>query len=345
MILITGANGVLGKNLYRYLIENGVHSIKLLDINRSSSYDNIPQEYILYDITRSDAPRDFFSNVDTVVHCASAAPSYSRKDISKIVIDGTRNLLENSYKNNIKKFIYISSTAVYGIPKKVPVLEIDELQDFHDPYNRAKIAAEKICRNYREKGMCIPILRPRTFIGPERLGTFALLYDWAVSGKKFPIIGLGENRYQFLDVEDLCQAICLCINKESNIVNQEFNIGARVFGTIAEDYQSVLDRAGYGKKIVRIPASPALAILSVLESLKLIPLYKRLYQKMVLDYYVSIDKAVNELGFDPCFSNAQTLVRGFDWYKENSYKFKNLSGSANNVPWQQGIIALVKPFF
>ena len=52
--------------------------------------------------------------------------------------------------------------------------------------------------------------RPKSFIGPERLGVFDLLFDWAKDGKGFPMIGNGKNRYQLLDVEDLCDAIYLC---------------------------------------------------------------------------------------------------------------------------------------
>ena len=58
--------------------------------------------------------------------------------------------------------------------------------------------------------MCVPIIRPKSFIGPERLGVFDLLYDWAKDGHGFPMIGNGKNRYQLLDVEDLCDAIYLC---------------------------------------------------------------------------------------------------------------------------------------
>ena len=89
---------------------------------------------------------------------------------------------------------------------------------------KAKIQAEKISLQYRNKGMCVPILRPKSFVGPERLGVFALLFDWAKDGHNFPIIGNGKNHYQLMDVEDLCQAIYLCmqLNMEQVRIN---NIG------------------------------------------------------------------------------------------------------------------------
>ena len=72
----------------------------------------------------------------------------------------------------------ISSTAVYGIPDHHPLYEDDKL-DGVGPYGEAKIEAEEVCLEYRGKGMCVPIIRPKSFVGPERLGVFALLYDWA----------------------------------------------------------------------------------------------------------------------------------------------------------------------
>ena len=61
------------------------------------------------------------------------------------------------------------------------------------------------------------------------LGVFALLYDWAKDGKNFPMIGSGDNRYQLLDVEDLCEAVRLCLTLDKKTVNDTFNIGAAEF--------------------------------------------------------------------------------------------------------------------
>ena len=89
--------------------------------------------------------------------------------------------------------------------------------------------------------MCIPVFRPKTFVGPERLGIWSILYDWAHSGSGFPLIGRGDNKYQLLDVEDLCDAIYLCATLDKTVVNDTFNIGAKDFTTMREDYQAVLD--------------------------------------------------------------------------------------------------------
>lgn len=344
-ILLTGASGALGQNLAAYLLNKGCQDLIFWDIVKAGFFRDLRQPFILGDILDDTLGDEIFKGVDLVVHCASAAPSYKASLIHAIVVDGTRKLLERSLRIGVKKFIYISSTAVYGIPDRSPVYETDSLQDFHDPYNRAKIAAESLCHEFRAKGMCVPILRPRTFLGPGRLGTFALLNDWAKDGRRFPLLGSGKNRYQFLDVDDLCQAIWLCIEKPAEVTNDTFNIGAKEFKSIREDYQAVLDVAGFGKKIVMIPALPALVALRLLEKFDVIPLYKRLYEKIVIDYYVSIEKAERILGYAPVYSNQDTMVRCYQWYLANLKSFEGKVGTSNSSPWKQGALGLLKVLF
>ena len=198
-----------------------------------------------------------------MAHGAAALPLYSKEDIYSTDVGGTEMVLSESFKKGIERVIFISSTAVYGVPDHHPLVEEDELIGV-GPYGEAKIEAEKICEKYRKKGMCVPVIRPKSFIGPERLGVFALLYDWASSGKNFPMIGSGKNRYQLLDVEDLCEAIYLTATLEREKVNDTFNIGAEEYTTMKEDYQAVLDKAGFGKRIIGFPAKPAILALRIL---------------------------------------------------------------------------------
>ncbi|MFZ1279981.1 MAG: NAD-dependent epimerase/dehydratase family protein, partial [Ignavibacteriaceae bacterium] len=281
---------------------------------------------------------------DIIVHTAAALPLYKPEDIYSTDIDGTRNLLEAAQENKIKRFIHISSTAVYGIPDHHPLLETDKL-DGVGPYGKAKILAEEECIKFRQKGMVVPILRPKSFIGPERLGVFDLLFDWAQDGKGFPMIGNGKNRYQLLDVEDLCQAIYLTATLDEKIVNDVFNIGAKQFTTMREDYQAVLDVAGFGKKIVGLPEKPIIFTLRFLEALKLSPLYKWVYETASKDSFVSIEKAEKILGYKPSFSNKDALIRNYKWYIEHRSEFINKDGVSHRVPWKQGILRFAKIFF
>jgi nucleoside-diphosphate-sugar epimerase len=285
-----------------------------------------------------------FRGVDQVVHSAAALPLYSEEDIYSTDVNGTRNVLKAAMLNNVKRMIMISSTAVYGIPDHHPLYEDDRLQGV-GPYGEAKIKAEEVCLEYRKKGLIVPIIRPKSFIGPERLGVFALFYDWAKDGRGFPMIGSGNNRYQLLDVEDLCDAIYLTSQLDESVVNDVFNIGAKDFTTMKEDYQAVLDQAGFGKKIRGLPEKPIILTLKLLEAMKLSPLYKWVYETASKDSFVSIERAEQKLGYNPRFSNKDALIRNYQWYLENLDKFSNTSGVSHRVPWKQGILSFAKLFF
>jgi nucleoside-diphosphate-sugar epimerase len=342
--LITGGAGFLGINLVRYLFNKG-HEIASLDIVQFNYPDmNDKIKIITGDIRNKSAVKKAMDGIDIVIHTAAALPLYKPEDIFSTDVEGTRNLLEEAFAAKVKRFIHISSTAVYGIPDHHPIFENDKL-DGVGPYGKAKIKAEEECFKYREKGMCVPVIRPKSFIGSERLGVFALFYDWAKDGKGFPMIGNGKNRYQLLEVEDLCDAIYLCSTLERDIVNNTFNIGAKDFTTMREDYQAVLDYAGFGKKIVGLPEKPIILMLKILEAFKLSPLYKWVYETASRDSFVSIDKAEKTLGFSPKYSNKDALIRNYKWYIEHLKDFRNTSGVSHRVPWKQGVLKIAKMFF
>ena len=342
--LITGGAGFLGINIVRYLISKG-HEVTSLDIAEFDYPDvNSKVKIIKGDIRNLDNVERAVNGNEIIIHTAAALPLYKPVDIFSTDIDGTKNLLNTAEKFGVKRFIHISSTAVYGIPDHHPLLENDKLYGV-GPYGKAKILAEEECLKFREKGMCVPILRPKSFIGPERLGVFDLLFDWAQDGKGFPMIGSGKNRYQLLDVEDLCDAIYLCATMDEKIVNDTFNIGAKEFTTMREDYQAVLDKAGFGKKIVGLPEKPIIYTLKLLEALKLSPLYKWVYETASKDSFVSIEKAEKVLGFKPKYSNKDALIRNYNWYIEHKNEFKDTEGVSHRVPWKQGILRFAKIFF
>ena len=341
--LVTGGAGFLGINLVRYLRARGMQVVSL-DIAPFDYPERGSVKVLEGDIRDMDAVRAAMEGVDLVVHAAAALPLYSAEEIFSTDVDGIRNVLDAAYETGVDRVVHISSTAVYGIPDHHPLHEDDMLQGV-GPYGEAKIRAEEICLEFRHKGMCVPVIRPKSFIGPERLGVFALFYDWAKDGKNFPMLGSGENRYQLLDVEDLCSAIFLAATLPHTRVNDTFNIGATEFATMKEDYQSVLDYAGHGKRIIPLPAAPAIWTLRLLEKLGLSPLYKWVYETAAKDSFVGVAKAQQALGWDPKFSNQDALVRNYVWYLDNLATFEGSSGVSHRVPWSQGILKVAKLFF
>lgn len=342
--LVTGGSGFYGINQIRLLLARGADVV---------SFDRLPFEYpekdrvraIVGDIRDAAAIAEACEGCDVVIHAAAALPLYTEEEIRTTDVDGTRNVLEAALKAGVKRFIHISSTAVYGIPDHHPLREDDAVHGV-GPYGIAKVEAERICREYRGKGMTVSIVRPKSFVGPERLGVFAILYDWASDGRGFPMIGSGKNRYQLLDVEDLCEAVWLCATKDdAKTVDDTFNVGAKEFLTMGEDYQAVLDRAGFGKRVIGFPAGPVIWALRVLEFFRLSPIYKWVYETAAKDSFVSIEKAERVLGWRPKYSNAQALVRNYEWYLAHKDEFAEASGVTHRVPWKQGAIGLIKRLF
>lgn len=343
-VLVTGGSGFLGVNLIRYLFAKGLTDVRSLDLVEFDYPEKDRVDAVVGDIRDEAMVAKCMQGVKYVVHTAAALPLYSEHDIYTTDVVGTRIVLAAAHKAGVERFAMISSTAVYGIPDHHPLLETDRLIGV-GPYGRAKIEAEGECLKFRDRGLCVPIIRPKSFIGPERLGVFALFYDWAYTGHGFPMIGNGKNRYQLLDVDDLCDAIWLTLTQDKAQVNDVFNVGAKEFRTMREDYQAVLDEAGHGKKIRGFPAAPMIWTLRFLEMLKLSPLYKWVYETASQDSFVSVEKAEKILGYRPKYSNRQALVRNYHWYVDHLDQFKNASGVSHRVPWKQGILRLAKIFF
>lgn len=343
-VLVTGGSGFLGINLARYLLGRGfgISNIDFAPFDYPDCRDRI--RTVEGDIRDRERVDEAMEGVDAVVHCAAALPLYPEEDILTTDVDGTRNVIESALAHGVGRFVHISSTAVYGVPDHHPLYETDPLVGV-GPYGRAKILAEGVCSEARGKGMRVTILRPKSFVGPERLGVFALLYDWAHTGHHFPILGRGDNPYQFLDVEDLCETIRVALEGPEGVLDEVYNIGAEDFTTLGGDFQAVLDEAGHGKRVVSLPAAPALWVLKLLEKAGGSPLYPWIYDTVFRESFVSIDKAKEKLGFRPKYSNQEALVRNYRWYVAHLDDFSGKSGVSHRVPWKQGALALAKTFF
>jgi nucleoside-diphosphate-sugar epimerase len=344
-IYITGISGFLSINLVRHLLANGYDDIAGIDLVDFTYPEREKIQFTRGDIRHPEEVKTSMKGADIVIHTAAALPLYTPEEIFSTDIEGTRIVLNQAMQYGVKSFIHISSTAVYGVPDHHPLFETDPMIGV-GPYGEAKVKAEEVCHEFREKGMCVPILRPKSFVGPERLGVFAIFYEWASEGRGFPMIGMGNNRYQLLDVEDLCRAIHACMTLDAKKVNDTFNIGAAEYTTMKQDYQAVLNAAGHGKKIVPFPAGPVVLALKVLEKLNLSPLYPWIYETASKDSFVSIEKAQQTLAFKPRYSNQEAMLRNYHWYLDNKDGFaESGEGVTHRLPWKQKALKWAKVFF
>ncbi|MFF1510488.1 NAD-dependent epimerase/dehydratase family protein [Streptomyces sp. NPDC058326] len=339
VITITGAAGMLGSRLAERLLSEG-HEVRGVDLRPG------PGVLLTGDIRDRELMDRALDGADVLVHAAAALPSYPDEQIRSIIIGGTRNVFAAAKAAGTPRVVHISSTAVYGLPTIVPTPE-EYPREPVDTYSRAKASAEEIAERYRAEGMCVPILRPKTFVGPGRMGLFSMLFEWAEEGRNFPVLGKGDVRIQMFAVDDLVDAVVTVLTAPDDVANDTYNLAAAEFGTIREDFQAVLDAAGHGKRVIGLPARPALTLLNLLQRAKLSPVYGRLLHKLMDDSYVSIDKAKAQLGFTPRLSNADAVLRTYEWWRtaRHTAPKAGATGRTSRDPWSQGLLSTAKIFF
>jgi nucleoside-diphosphate-sugar epimerase len=343
-ILITGGAGFLGLHMAKKFAEKGDLELTLLDIDRFRK-DEYPDgcTFVQGDVRNVQLVDDVIDehDPDVVVHGAAALPLWSDEEIYDVNLRGSLNVLTAAERHDVPRTVFISSTAVYGVPEKHPIYENDPLIGV-GAYGETKIEAEELFETFRDRGMTAPIIRPKTFIGTERLGVFQILYDWIESGKRIPVIGDGTNQYQLLEVEDLAEAIWLASTLPPERADDTFNVGATDFGTVLEDVGAVCDYAGTGASPLPTPAGPTKKALQAFEKVGLSPLYEWVYGTADKDSYVAVEKAREQLGWEPEYSNAEALIRSYQWYIDHKDEIEQGTGVTHRIAWDQGILKAFK---
>jgi nucleoside-diphosphate-sugar epimerase len=336
---ITGGAGFLGLHLSRRLLADG-HKVRSLDV---APLDDAELERSVSelrgDIRDGARVRELCAGADVVVHAAAALPiQATRESIRSVNVGGTENVLLAAREAGVRRLILVSSTAVYGVPEKHPIEEDDPLVGVGH-YGESKIDAERLVRVANGASLETVIIRPKTFIGAERLGVFEILFDWIREGRRIYVLGSGENRYQLLAVEDLVDAIVRAGG--GDVAGETLNVGATRFETVRGDLQALIDHAGSASRITPVPARPAEVILRGLELARVSPLAEWHYKTAHRDSFVDVAKAERLLGWTPRLSNAEALIETYDWYLANRSR-QRAAGVTHRVPWNQQALGLLK---
>jgi nucleoside-diphosphate-sugar epimerase len=334
---ISGGAGFLGLHLSRRLLADG-HQVRTLDVAPLDDAElERSVEEVRGDVRDPERVRELVAGADVVVHAAAALPiQASRASIRSVNVGGTENVLRAARDAGVRRVVFVSSTAVYGVPEKHPIEEDDPLVGV-GAYGESKIDAEALCR---VAAVETTIIRPKTFVGPERLGVFEILFDWIREGRRIYILGKGYNRYQLLAVEDLVDAIVRAA-EVPEAARETFNVGATEFGTVRSDLQALIDHAGSTSRLRPIPVKPAELALRALELARLSPLAEWHYKTAHKDSFVDVSKAQRLLGWQPRLSNSQTLIETYDWYLANRDRVGK-AGVTHRVPWNQQALGLLK---
>ncbi len=336
---ISGGAGFLGLHLARRLLADG-HAVRSLDLVPLDEPElELAVEELRGDVRDPAAAGRFAEGADVLVHAAAALPIRgSGGEIRSVNVDGTATVLAAAREAGVGRAILVSSTAVYGIPETHPIDEGSPLRGVGD-YGRSKIEAEHVAQGFTARGLAIVVLRPKTFIGPERLGVFEILFDWIREGRRIPVLGDGSNRYQLLAVEDLVEAVLR--SAEADVPGETLNVGATEFGTVRSDLEALIAHAGSSSRLRPVPARPAELGLRALELARLSPLAEWHYKTAHRDSYVDVSKAERLLGWQPRYSNIEALTRTYDWYLENRHHLAG-AGLTHRVPWNQRALGLLR---
>ena len=334
---ISGGAGFLGLHLARRLLADG-HHVRTLDVVPLDDAElERSVDELRGDIRDRDSVGKLVQGADVVVHAAAALPiQASRGSIRSVNVGGTENVLRAADDAGVRRIVFISSTAVYGVPEKHPIEEDDPLVGVGS-YGESKIDAEGLCRVAAAE---TTIVRPKTFIGPERLGVFEILFDWIREGRRIYTLGKGHNRYQLLGVEDLVDAVVRAA-AEPAAARETFNIGATEFGTVRSDLQALIDHAGSSSRLRPVPVKPAEIALRGLELMRVSPLAEWHYKTAHKDSFVDVTKAQRLLGWQPQLSNREALIETYDWYLANRGRVGG-AGVTHRVPWNQQALGLLK---
>jgi nucleoside-diphosphate-sugar epimerase len=209
-----------------------------------------------------------------------------------------------------------------------------------EAYGRAKLEGEKLCRRYAEQGLDVSIVRPRTIMGHGRLGIFQILFEWIRLGYNVPVLGRGDNRYQFVHADDLAEA---CIRAGEREGPSLYNCGADRFGTMREILEHLCDHAGTGSRVRSVPMGLAVAGMKITSVVGLSPLgayHALMYGRSM---YFDTTKARTQLGWRPNYSNNEMFDQSYDWYLANREQVLAAgTGSHHRRGVKQGVLALVR---
>ena len=309
-ILITGAAGFIGSHLSEKLLSEG-HLITAIDNFDTLYSSDVKRKNIEIALTNKNYTfeeldinniKDLESlnqRFDTIVHLAAkAGVLFSIEEPLKYTqtnIVGTQNLLEFAKQRNIKKFIFASSSSVYGVNKNVPWSESDNVLKPISPYAASKVSGELIGQVYSSLYQIqFLALRFFTVYGPRQRPDLAIhkFTKLIANEQPIPLYGDGNSKRDYTYVDDIVNGIVSCLKYESSLY-EIINLGNNSPVTLLELIQTI-ERV-VGKKAI----------------------YNKLSVQMgdVPVTYANIDKAINILGYQPSVKLNDGISKFYEWLK------------------------------
>ncbi len=333
--LVTGGSGFLGNLIIKRLLEAG-HEVISLDVWQDPTAPK-EVEFQKVDVRDYDSVRAAMNSVDMVHHNAALVPlTKSGKDFWSVNVDGSKNVANAALDAGVKTFIHMSSSAIYGAPKVLPITSSTPTQPI-EIYGRGKLAGELAVRKILDGSEMNSIsIRPRTIIGEERLGIFKILFDWISEGRNIYTIGNGENLFQFVHAHDLMDAYMIIAKMEKS---GAYNVGTDTFGTLNEALENVIKHAGSKSRVKHLPRNLSIGALKTLDKLKLSPLAPWHYLTYDKPFYFDVNNLI-EMGWRPKYSNDQMLAEAYDSVQNMESTTEEFSAHRKRV--KEGMLGLLR---
>lgn len=308
-ILVTGGAGFIGSHICRRLLSEG-HAVTLID-DFNDYYDpaikraNVAAmggavRVVEGDIRDREQVRCLFAagKFDAVIHIAARAGVRPSVKDPQLYIDtnitGTHHLLEASRQNGVGRFLFASSSSVYGLAKTVPFSEDLALPQTLSPYAATKLAGEHLCGNYSHLfGLRVVCLRFFTVYGPGQRPDLAIhkFTDAIHKGLPIPQYGDGSTRRDYTYIDDIVQGVMGALQYNGALFDI-FNLGENQTITLSELIQEIEKALGKKALIERLP-----------EQQGDMPLTS-----------ADITKARSLLGYDPQTKIAEGIPKFVSWY-------------------------------
>ena len=312
-VLVTGGAGFIGSHLTRYLLRRGDRVTNLDEFNdfydprikRANIKPFLGQEaYALVegDIRDKDLVDSLFrdSNFDAVVHLAARAgvrPSLAEPILyEETNCIGTIHLLEAARRHGPETFIFGSSSSVYGINKKVPFSESDEINQPISPYATTKRTGELLCYNYHHLyGLKIACLRFFTVYGPAQRPEMAIhkFTHLIASGEPITMYGDGSSRRDYTYIDDIIDGVVASLDLAPPF--EILNLGGAETTSLADLVAWIAEELAVEAKIDYLPDQPGDVPIT----------------------YADVAKAQRLLGYSPKVSIREGIKRFVAWYRES----------------------------
>ena len=309
MALVTGGSGYFGSLLADHLREAG-YRVRVLDLIDAPDRP-ADVELVRGDIRDATTVARAVAGVDVVFHNVAQVPlARDRELFESVNVGGTAVLLGACEEAGVGKVVHTSSSAVFGVPDTNPVTRATEPRP-EEPYGRAKLDAELLCRAAISRGLDVSVVRPRTILGHGRLGIFGILFDWIADGASVPVLGSGDNVYQFVHADDLADACRRAAERPGPAV---YNVGAERFGTMRQGLEALCRHAGTGARVRSVPAGPTVAAMRLSAALHLSPFAPYHWIMYGESMWFDVSPARDELGWRARWSNEEMLCDSYDWF-------------------------------